>query len=386
MKMVIGIEASRNRSGGARAHLIGILECFDEKFLENHIKEVHVWSYSDLLCRLPEKKWLIKHTVKASEKSILHQLWWQYKKLPIELNENNVDILLNTDASSICSFKPAITMSRDMLSYEKGEMKRFGISFQRLRLLILKYVQNYSLKKSTATIFLTNYASETIQKSAGEIKEIKVIPHGVSENFRIITNDGIWDDNSKIKCIYVSNVEFYKHNWNVALAISNLRNKGYNISIDFVGGGSGKAQKHFNHVISQIEESEHFIKQHEFIDHNKLPFLYKDKDIIVFASSCENMPNTLIEGMCTGLPIACSSRGPMPEVLKDGGIYFDPENISSIENSILQIIEEKDLRRNISIISKESSKQYSWTRCSYETFLYIIQVFEVANNKQTIQK
>lgn len=35
MKKIIGIEASRNRSGGARAHLIGILECFDEMFLEN---------------------------------------------------------------------------------------------------------------------------------------------------------------------------------------------------------------------------------------------------------------------------------------------------------------------------------------------------------------
>ena len=35
MKIVVGIEASRNRSGGARAHLIGILECFDEMFLEN---------------------------------------------------------------------------------------------------------------------------------------------------------------------------------------------------------------------------------------------------------------------------------------------------------------------------------------------------------------
>lgn len=386
MKKIIGIEASRNRSGGARAHLIGILECFDEMFLENHIKEVHVWSYTNLLDRLPEKEWLIKHTVKASEKSLLHQLWWQYKKLPIELKENNVDILLNTDASSICSFRPAITMSRDMLSYEKGEMKRFGISFQRLRLLTLKYVQNYSLKKSTAAIFLTNYASEIIQKSAGKIKQINIIPHGVSEKFRIITNNGIWDSNSSIKCIYVSNVELYKHNWNVALAISNLRDKGYNISIDFVGGGSGKAQKYFNHVISKIDENGHFIKQHEFVNHNKLPSLYKDKDIIVFASSCENMPNTLIEGMCTGLPIVCSNRGPMPEVLKDGGIYFDPEDIYSIENSILQVIEEKDLRINISKISKELSEQYSWRRCSYDTFLYIIQILEVINNKQTIYK
>ena len=46
------------------------------------------------------------------------------------------------------------------------------------------------------------------------------------------------------------------------------------------------------------------------------------------------MLNTLIESTCVGLPIACSNRGPMPEVLEDGGVYFDPENTQSIKRSI----------------------------------------------------
>ena len=45
----------------------------------------------------------------------------------------------------------------------------------------------------------------------------------------------------------------------------------------------------------------------------------------IFASSCESSSCVLIENMASGLPIACSNRGPMPEVLKDGGVYFDPE-------------------------------------------------------------
>lgn len=378
MKIIIGIEASRNRSGGARAHIIGIINSFNESLLEGRIKEIHVWSYSDLLNQLPDKHWLIKHDVKVSTKPILHQLWWQYKKLPIELSNNKVDILLNTDASSVCKYKPSITMSRDMLSYEDGEMRRFGISMQRLRLIALKYVQNYSLKKSTAAIFLTKYAADTIQKSTGKIGSVRIIPHGVSDNFRIPTNNGIWEENNKhIKCIYVSNVEFYKHHWNVAVAISNLRTKGYDISIDFVGGGAGKAQKKYEKIVSQINNNNLFIKQHEFIPHNKIPFLYSDKDIIIFASSCENMPNTLIEGMCTGLPIACSNKGPMPEVLRDAGVYFDPENINSIETSIQKIIEDSHLRSTISRESKELSKQYSWTRCSYETFTFLSEVCDI---------
>ena len=47
------------------------------------------------------------------------------------------DIILNTDAGTISNIKPSVTMSRDMLSYEKGELERFGFSIQSIRLLAL---------------------------------------------------------------------------------------------------------------------------------------------------------------------------------------------------------------------------------------------------------
>lgn len=372
--MRIGIDASRNRSGGARAHIIGILNDFNESFLENGIEEIHIWSFPELLAQLPDTTWLIKHAPDDLNKSMLHQLWWQYKKLPMQAKAQDIDILLNTDAGTVCRFQPSVTMSRDMLSYEKGEMQRFGFSKQRIRLELLKIMQNSSLKYSTAAIFLTKYASEVIQKSSGKISNVKIIPHGVSNNFRVPTNNGIWSDKKeKIKCVYVSNVELYKHQWNVALAIQNIKKKGYDISIDFIGGGAGKAQLKFEKTIKTIHDNEYLV-QHEFITHSKLPQLIQGKDIFIFASSCENMPNTLIEGMSSGLPIACSNRGPMPEVLQDGGVYFDPENVEEIENAILKIITDPVDRMRISKRALELSNFYSWKRCSKETFEYLIEI------------
>ncbi|WP_411812267.1 glycosyltransferase [Chryseobacterium scophthalmum] len=379
--MKIGIDASRNRSGGAKAHIIGIINDFDESFLENGIEEIHIWSFPELLAQLPNKTWLIKHTPDELNKSIIHQLWWQYKKLPIEAKNQNIDILLNTDAGTVCRFKPSVTMSRDMLSYEKGEMKRFGFSKQRIRLELLKLVQNNSLKKSTAAIFLTQYASKVIQQSSGKISNVKIIPHGVSNNFRVLTNNGFWNEEKKeIKCIYVSNVELYKHQWNVALAIQNIKNKGYNISIDFIGGGAGKAQLKFDKTIKTINNNEYLV-QHDFVVHSKLPQLIQEKDIFIFASSCENMPNTLIEGMSSGLPIACSNRGPMPEVLQDGGVYFNPENVEEIENAIMNIITNSIDRMRISKRALKLSDFYSWKRCSKETFEYLIEINQQNNIK-----
>ena len=79
-----------------------------------------------------------------------------------------------------------------------------------------------------------------------------------------------------------------------------------------------------------------------FVPHDDLPSLLAGADLFVFASSCENMPNTLVEAMAIGLPIACSDRGPMPEVLRDGGVYFDPENPESIAAAIETLIRDPE--------------------------------------------
>lgn len=368
----IGIDASRNRSGGALAHIIGIISgvIVDRPL---GINQIHIWSYPELLRYLPESDFIIKHSPLELQKSLSYQIFWQYFNLKKEAKQNKIDIMLNTDAGTVCRFKPSVTMSRDMLSYEKGEMKRFGISFQRFRLLILKYVQNSSLKNSVAAIFLTKYASNVIQLSSGSLKKIKIIPHGVNEEFRIKSNYGFWEESKvTVKCVYVSNIDLYKHQWNIALAISKLREEGFNVTVDFIGGGTKKAQNKLESVLNQIEDYKLFIFKHEFVSNKELPNYLIDKDIFIFASSCENMPNTLLEGMCTGLPIACSDRGPMPEVLKDGGLYFDPENITSIKESIKKIITNETLRVKLSQRAVELSKQYSWKRCSSETFDFLL--------------
>ena len=80
MGIVVGIDASRNRSGGAKTHLLGILK--DSDPLDHGIREVHVWSYKDLLDALPNAEWLVKHNPPELERSLLRQVWWQYRSLP----------------------------------------------------------------------------------------------------------------------------------------------------------------------------------------------------------------------------------------------------------------------------------------------------------------
>ena len=82
-------------------------------------------------------------------------------------------------------------------------------------------------------------------------------------------------------------------------------------------------------------------------------------------------PNILLEAMSSGLPVACSSRGPMPEVLGPDGVFFDPENREEISMALKKLIEDRDLRIRNASSAHERALAYSWERCASDTFAFI---------------
>lgn len=369
--LVVGIDASRNRSGGARAHLVGLLTGADPKRFG--IRTVHVWAYESLIASVPDKPWIVKHSPPELARSLRFQVRWQYFDLPRIARELEIDIMFNTDAGTVCPFQPAVTLSQDMLSFEPGEMSRFGFSKAWIRLLLLRFIQIRSLSNARGAIFLTNYARSVIQKATGHLSGAVVIPHGIGEEFQEIAQPMTHAQGfgSPVRCLYVSNASMYKHPWNVVRAIAQVRKAGLMASLTLIGGGKGRAQRLLDDEIERSDPDRLFVRQLPFLSHDEIPDALAEADIFIFASSCENLPITLLEAMAAGLPIACSDRGPMREVLQDGGAFFDPEDPPSIARAILELIERPELRRQVATRAKALSRAYSWERCASETWAYL---------------
>ena len=372
----LAIDASRNRSGGAISHLKGILSSSNPtKF---GIKTIHLWSYKKLLEQIPNYPWIVKHSHPLIENTIFHQIFWQICTFKKSFKNNNCDIVLNLDAGTFSNIHPCVTMSRDMLSYEKGISNRYGISFSRLRIFLLRYIQNKSLSNSTGVIFLTSYAAKVIQKYCGKISSYSIIPHGVGNHFKTKISLNLWPSspNQIIECIYISNIDFYKNQITVLHAFHKLQMRGYKVKIKFVGDSNKLAKKLFLKEKLKVDPHNKFSCLINFVSNKDLPSLLKKAHLFVFASSCENMPNILIEGMASGLPIACSNAGPMPEILGDGGVFFDPTNVDSIFEAITKIIKNNKLRKRITSCSQNLSSKYSWEKCGNETWEYIYNVLK----------
>jgi glycosyltransferase involved in cell wall biosynthesis len=157
----------------------------------------------------------------------------------------------------------------------------------------------------------------------------------------------------------------------VVQAVELLRKRNYDLGLTLVGGGTGKPLRLLNEQIARSDPGRTWVKQFEFLPHKVIQKLYEQTDVFVFASGCEAFGITLLEGMAAGLPIACSNRSCLPELLKDGGVYFDPENADSIASACETLLSDEAVRERVAMRAKELSEHYSWTRCADELFRFI---------------
>ena len=380
--MILGIDASTPGSGGAKRHLIELINNFQPE--KNYFLKIKIWGGQSLLDQLQDSEYLIKIKHPLLNKGLFFRVIWQlfYRD---NFFRNQFDVLFSPFGTYFGSIKPYVSMSRNMLIFEKKERLRFGLSWIRLKLIFLAYLQKKSFEKAQGLIFISEYAKNIIGNTI-DIKSVesRVIHHGVSSDFKFKPKVQFpieyYTVNNPYKLLYVSAVWVYKHQWNVVIAISNLRKKGYPISVDFVGKAEQEsAVKKFLKSIEEVDPNNTYIKWHNNIGLNEVASYYHDSDAFVFASTCENMPNILIEAMSSGLPILCSSFGPMKEFLKKTGVYFDPTSISNLENELEKLLLDVNLREKISNNAFEESHNYNWKLCANQTFNFLKQISKSKN-------
>lgn len=381
--MIVGIDASNIRAGGGLTHLSRLLEALAPGMI-GHIEHVIVWGGQRTIDRLQQCGRVDLIHVPVLDRSLPLRMAWQRWALPDCLRKQKCNVLFSPGGILPGhSPVPTIVMSQNLLPFEPQEASRFPfLSFMRLKMRLVGCQQRRSMKQADGLVFLTQYARDTVLSVLNlKHRNTVVVPHGVEERFFYEPRadrlqDTITTDISQFHILYVSIVDVYKHQCQVAEAVASLRSQGVPVQIDFVGPAYGPALKRLASVMEKWDPKGEFLHYLGAISFAELHTAYRDADAFVFASSCENLPNILLEAMASGLPIACSNKGPMPEVLGDAGIYFDPENVTEIETAISDLFNDSDLRSRLAKLSFEKAKAYSWQRCAHETFSFIAETIQ----------
>ena len=380
--MIVAFDGSNIRAGGGVTHLTELLNhCTPEKY---NIEKIVVWAPSTTLQLIEDKKWLHKISHPWLDKSLPYILAWRWFYLAKHLH--NCDLLVSVSGNYTGNFRPYISYCRNMLVFEKTEQQRYSFfSLTRLRLKVLNFVQRRSFKNARLVIFLCEYARNKVLQST-KIQDTHIIPHGVSFSFRKENRPeekdiNTYSQNKRYKFLYVSIVNFYKHQWNVVHAFDQLIKLGYPLELHLVGGSYPPALQKLNDSLNKIVPNNQYIHYHGKINYKDIHRFYSVADAFIFASTCENMPNIVLEAMANGLPILASHYPPVKELLQEGGLYFDPLAIDDIVQKTQDFICDKDLRKKLAKKALQRSQCYGWQRCAHETFSTITNINSDSHRK-----
>ena len=372
--MIVGIDAANIRGGGGVTHLVELLRAADP--LAHGFSQVIVWSGQATLRRIEDRPWLMKSHQPLLNKSLPYRAFWQRFRLSGLARVNGCDVLFVPGGSYAGDFHPMVTMSRNLLPFEWRELRRFGWSWLTLKWALLRITQARTFQRANGLIFLTRYAQEAVMRiiktTAGKTT---IVPHGVDDRFASPPREQLpincYSVDRPFRVLYVSIIDMYKHQWHVADAVAQLRERGLPVVLDLVGPAYPPAMARLKKTLDRVDPAGEFVRYAGPLPHGELHARYAEAELCLFASSCENMPNILLEGMASGLPIACSNRGPMPEVLGDAGVYFAPDDPDDIARALPELIDSPELRARLAKASFERVQGFSWRRCASETFEFL---------------
>ena len=341
-------------------------------------KDVEVWfvcspGFHDRLGSLDAGVHIITHPWMASLKRF-YRLLWYFWIFPKYIRKIKPDVEFYAAGHLRVHLRKAITLTacHNLLYFDKQEFKRIETKTKIEKRDFHRYRRHHirSLEKSNGVIFLSKHSQDVICKAAPGIKNSRIIAHGLDSDF-LLPEKRSYEFGKQINLLYVSPVYDYKHHKEVVKAVKILRETlGIDIRLDIAGGGDQTAFMELKQFV-QDENSGDFVNLAGEVEYSALLKYYKAADIFIFASSSETFGITILEAMGARLPIACSDRTGLADILRDAGVYFDPENPQDIADAVQKLIGDAKLRETLGEKAYIYASEYTWERCAAETFAYI---------------
>ena len=289
---------------------------------------------------------------------------WERLFLPIILFRESADVLfcpggtVNTVAPKKCK---TVTMFRNMSPFDDQIKNSLPFGMAKFRLSLLSKIMLRSMEKADLTIFISDFARNFIEKKIN-LKSAITIPHGLSSEFRTYSKVIPVSRHAPTSkyLLYVSRFDVYKHHFQIvrayALLDKALRDE---YSLVFVGETDSTEARRVLHLI----RSEN-LGQNIFVlgalPYSELPALYHSASIILFASSCENCPNILLESLGAGRPILSSNIMPMPEFGGDAVEYCSPTDSQDIKRGLERLLTDDSRQKELASAAGIRSEAFRW--------------------------
>jgi glycosyltransferase involved in cell wall biosynthesis len=97
-----------------------------------------------------------------------------------------------------------------------------------------------------------------------------------------------------------------------------------------------------------------------WLDDRDLAGLYELADCFALASRLEGFGLPVVEAMARGVPVACSDRSALPEVVGDAALLFDPDDNEQVVASLARLLGDLRLREDLAARGRERAARFTW--------------------------
>lgn len=133
-----------------------------------------------------------------------------------------------------------------------------------------------------------------------------------------------------------------------------------------VGGSECEDPDLSGTILSLNLESEVILTGH--LPKAALAVLYQTAALFVYPSLYEGFGFPPLEAMAAGVPVVCSDRASLPEVVGRAARLVDPSNTDLLASAMAEILLDRELREDLVRRGRERVGEFSWDKVAEETF------------------
>ncbi|HET9644905.1 MAG TPA: glycosyltransferase, partial [Burkholderiaceae bacterium] len=100
------------------------------------------------------------------------------------------------------------------------------------------------------------------------------------------------------------------------------------------------------------------------VDRDTMARLYRESDVVLNPSLADNMPNSLLEAMASGVPIVSTNVGGVPFMVQQGvsAMLVPPSDPVAMAEAAIRLLDDLTLWQRLSATGLAEARRYTWQR------------------------
>jgi len=310
--------------------------------------------------------------------STFGRIFCEHLVLPYYTRKYKIEVMYfpSNFASYYCPV-PYTLAIRSMLIYNMPH------EVDRLRSWYRHLVFPYSARQASRILTPSGHTkSEIVETFSLNETKVSVIPHGIDlDLFGSDRNSGEATAifaKYKIRQPYILNVSAlweYKNQDKLIHAFNSLiqQKQDQGCELVLIGRGATAFESYtatLHRLVADLKLDDR-VRFVDFVPHDELRHIYQNAEVFAFPSMTESFGHPLFEAMAAGVPVVCSNRHGLPQLVGESALLIDPLNIGQFAAALSRLLLDTNLKNSLIREGKQKAQSLSWTTCAEKTLSLI---------------